>query len=138
MGGHVDAIWGWDDQVQRDFHARAFHPDRWQIITVGGADAGMLDVEYRQAEIYLGRIEIHPDYQGGGIGTRLVTALINEAGRKARISSWTCSPSTDEPGPSTSDSAWPKWPGTARTTRSPCGPSAPPARRQASDQLRLP
>jgi predicted GNAT family acetyltransferase len=69
---------------RRDFHARAFNPGRWQIITAGGAGIGMLDVEYRPAEIYLARIEIHPDHQGGGIGTRLISALIDEAGRKGQ------------------------------------------------------
>ena len=39
----------------------------------------MIDVEYRPAEIYLSRIEISPDHQGHGIGTRLVSALIDEA-----------------------------------------------------------
>ena len=82
MGGYVTAIWGWDEQVQRGFHARAFNVDRWQIITVGGSDAGMLDVEYRPGEIYLARIEIHPSYQGRGIGTRLVSALAAEARQK--------------------------------------------------------
>jgi GNAT superfamily N-acetyltransferase len=93
---------------RRDFHARAFNPGRWQIITAGGAGIGMLDVEYRPAGIYLARIEIHPDHQGGGIGTRLISALIDEAGRKAKISSLTCSPSTAAPRASTSDPAWPK------------------------------
>ena len=82
MGGYVTAIWGWDEQIQRGFHARAFNVDRWQIITVGGSDAGMLDVEYRPGEIYLSRIEIHPSYQGRGIGTRLVSALAAEARQK--------------------------------------------------------
>ena len=79
MGDYITAIWGWDEQRQRDFHARSFNPGRWQIITADGTDIGMIDVEYRPAEIYLSRIEIHPKYQGDGIGTRLISALIDEA-----------------------------------------------------------
>jgi ribosomal protein S18 acetylase RimI-like enzyme len=84
MGGYIAAIWGWDEQVQRNFHTRAFNPARWQIITVGGADIGMLDVEYRPGEIYLARNELHPDHQGHGIGTRLVSAFIDEAMQKGQ------------------------------------------------------
>ena len=79
MGGYITAIWGWDEQRQRGFHARGFDPGRWQIITAGGADIGMLHVEYRPAETYLSRIEIHPSHQGRGIGARLSSALIDEA-----------------------------------------------------------
>lgn len=78
-GEYVTAIWGWDEPVQRGFHDRAFSPGQWQIVTADGADAGMLNVEYRPAEIYLARIEIHPGYQGRGIGTRLIGALIDKA-----------------------------------------------------------
>ena len=79
MGGYITAIWGWDEQRQRDSHARSFNPGRWQIITAGGTDIGMIDVEHRPAEIYLARIEILPSYQGHGIGTRLIGALADEA-----------------------------------------------------------
>jgi ribosomal protein S18 acetylase RimI-like enzyme len=79
MGGYITAIWGWDEQVQQGFHARAFNPGRWQIITADGADIGMLDVEYRPGEIYLSRIEICPDHQGHGIGSRLISALADQA-----------------------------------------------------------
>jgi ribosomal protein S18 acetylase RimI-like enzyme len=79
MGGYITAIWGWDEQRQRDFHARSFNPGRWQIITADGTDIGMIDVEHRPAEIYLSRIEISPDHQGRGIGTRLIRALLDEA-----------------------------------------------------------
>jgi len=81
MGNYITAIWGWDEQVQRSFHTRSFNPARWQIITAAETDIGMLDVEYRPGEIYLARIEICPDYQGRGIGTRLISALIDEARR---------------------------------------------------------
>ena len=82
MGDYITATWGWDEQVQRDFHARAFNSGRWQIIIVGGADVGLLDVEYPPGEIYLARIEIHPDHQGRGIGSRLISALADEARQK--------------------------------------------------------
>ena len=81
MGEYITAIWGWDEQVQRAFHQRAFNPRRWQIITAGQAGVGMLDVEYRRGEIYLSRIEIHPGHQGQGIGTRIISALLTEAER---------------------------------------------------------
>jgi hypothetical protein len=29
MGAYISAVWGWDDAVQHDFHARAFDPGRW-------------------------------------------------------------------------------------------------------------
>jgi GNAT superfamily N-acetyltransferase len=84
MGDYVSAIWGWDEQRQRGSHDRGFAPGRWQIITADGADIGMLNVEYRPTEIYLARIEIHPDHQGHGIGTRLIGALIEEASRRGQ------------------------------------------------------
>ena len=81
MGGYITALWGWDEQRQRSFHDRSFNPGRWQIITADGADAGMIDVEHGPTGIYLGRIEIHPSHQGRGIGTGLITGLIDEARR---------------------------------------------------------
>ena len=81
MGEYITAIWGWDEQVQRAFHDRAFNLRRWQIITTGQADIGMLDVDYRPGEIYLSRIEIHPGHQGHGIGARIISALLEEAQR---------------------------------------------------------
>ena len=84
MGGYITAIWGWDEQVQRDFHARAFSPGRWQIITADGTDIGMINIEYRPGEIYLARIEIDPGHQGRGIGTRLIGELIGQARAKGQ------------------------------------------------------
>lgn len=84
MGDYITAIWGWDEQVQRDFHARAFSPGQWQIITVGGAGIGMISVEYRPTEIYLARIELHPGQQCHGIGTQLISALLDQAAQRGQ------------------------------------------------------
>jgi ribosomal protein S18 acetylase RimI-like enzyme len=82
MRRYVAAVWGWDEQVQRDHHARTFTPRRWRIITVNGADVGMLSVEYRPDEVYLARIELLPRHQGKGIGTRIISMLLADAGRR--------------------------------------------------------
>ena len=81
MGGYIAEVWGWDEGDQREFHSRAFNPARWQIVTAGGIDIGMIDVEYRDDQIYLARIEIHPDRQGRGIGSHLIRNLIEDADR---------------------------------------------------------
>ncbi|WP_406635914.1 GNAT family N-acetyltransferase [Amycolatopsis sp. WGS_07] len=68
--------------AQRADHDRAFTPGRWQVITVDGTDAGLLVVDYRQAQVYLGRIELDPRYQGQGIGGRLLRWLIGVAAER--------------------------------------------------------
>jgi GNAT superfamily N-acetyltransferase len=78
MGDYITATWGWDEQVQRTFHDRAFNPHRWQIITAGQASIGMLDIDYRPGEIYLSRIEIDPGHQRLGIGSRIIRALLED------------------------------------------------------------
>ncbi len=44
----------------------------------------MLNVEYRPGEIYLSRIEILTGHQGHGTGTRLISALIDQARLKGQ------------------------------------------------------
>ncbi|WP_433465605.1 GNAT family N-acetyltransferase [Spirillospora sp. CA-128828] len=84
MGAYVTAIWGWDEQVQRGYHSRAFDPGHWQIVTADGADVGMLAVDHHPTEIYVGRIELLPAHQGRGIGTELITTLLDHAGRQGK------------------------------------------------------
>ena len=63
---------------------RSFDPDRTRIITADGHDAGVLIVDYRPGHVYLSRIEIHPDFQGRGIGTQLIGRLLREAADRGR------------------------------------------------------
>ena len=84
MGEYIAAIWGWDEQTQRQFHNRAFDPVRWQIITADGVDVGVMDVEQRTGETYLARVEVHPHHQHGGIGSELVRKLIDQATRQGQ------------------------------------------------------
>ncbi len=42
------------------------------------SDIGMLKTERRSDDLYLGDIQIHTDYQGRGIGARLVRQVVAE------------------------------------------------------------
>lgn len=79
MRPYVERLWGWDDEVQRGFHDRGFDPDRTRIITVEGRDVGSFTVHDSPDEIYLGRIQVLPEYQGRGVGARLIGGLLDAA-----------------------------------------------------------
>jgi ribosomal protein S18 acetylase RimI-like enzyme len=82
LGEYVEAIWGWDEEVQQDFHRRTFDPARTKIVTIEDREIGLVVVHDRPDELYLGLIEIHPDVQGQGIGASLIRRLQREAARR--------------------------------------------------------
>jgi ribosomal protein S18 acetylase RimI-like enzyme len=49
------------------------------VIEFNGTDVGRFRVVRFPDRIFLGGIQIHPEFQGKGIGTHLVTALIEES-----------------------------------------------------------
>jgi len=79
MREYVSQIWGWDDAEQEAFHDQRFDPAATRLITVDGADAGLLVTEERPTEIYLVRIAVDPARQGRGIGRHVVENLLTEA-----------------------------------------------------------
>ena len=82
MRDYVDAIWGWDEAVQRQYFQERFDPARIEIAECAGEAVGYISVERREASIFLGAIEIAPEYQGRGIGTGLIRDLQGEAERQ--------------------------------------------------------
>ena len=79
MQAYVEATWGWNEEWQREYFDQKWDPCRRQIIQVNGRDAGVLVVENRQGEHYLGLIELLPEFQGRGIGTAVLTDFLLEA-----------------------------------------------------------
>jgi GNAT superfamily N-acetyltransferase len=79
MRPYVEQVWGWDDAEQAAYFDERFVPEHWQIIQVGGQDAGVLIVEEDAEQVYLAEIEVLPAWQGQGIGTAAIGSLMERA-----------------------------------------------------------
>jgi predicted N-acetyltransferase YhbS len=79
MRTYVDAIWGWDESLQRHYFQEHFDPACTEVIEREGEAVGCISVERREECLCLGLIEIAPDFQGQGMGTDLIRDLQDEA-----------------------------------------------------------
>jgi ribosomal protein S18 acetylase RimI-like enzyme len=85
MREYVEPIYGWDNEVQRAYHAAWFDPDRLSIIEEDdGRRVGVLDVTDEHDHLYLARIEILPRAQGRGLGSAALRDLLRR-GRPIRL-----------------------------------------------------
>ena len=75
MRESVEALWGWDKELQRRIFDERFADERFQVIEVDGKDAGVLDVEEGIDEVFLRLIELLPENQGQGIGSSIIRSL---------------------------------------------------------------
>ena len=79
MMEYVEKIFGWDESVQSELFGRNFQPEAISIVTVDGCDAGMVETEETPTHLFLKRIEILPEFQKQGIGTRIISKLVADA-----------------------------------------------------------
>lgn len=79
MMEYVEKIFGWDEKFQSDLFRRNFQPEAISIVTVEGCDAGMVETEETPTHLFLKRIEILPEFQRKGIGTRIISKLVADA-----------------------------------------------------------
>jgi ribosomal protein S18 acetylase RimI-like enzyme len=81
---YIEPLWGWHEEWQREYFRAKFDAAARQIIVVDGRDAGVLVIEDRPEEIYLGLIELLPEIQGRGIGTDIINRLKAQASQSNR------------------------------------------------------
>jgi ribosomal protein S18 acetylase RimI-like enzyme len=74
---YIMETWGWDEEVQRNFHKKSFEPEKYQIIQEEGKDIGCISIEEKSNKYLLNIIEIASDYQNKGIGGKLIRDLID-------------------------------------------------------------
>jgi ribosomal protein S18 acetylase RimI-like enzyme len=85
MRTYVEDVYGpWNEDVQRVFHAAWMdHQRDTQAIEVDGRLVGVVDVEWREDELYLARIEVSPELQNLGLGAAIIQGLIDSGALRA-------------------------------------------------------
>jgi ribosomal protein S18 acetylase RimI-like enzyme len=75
----IEITWGWDEAWQRsDFETR-FNDCVVSIIEAGDREVGSLWLRWHPDVLYISDIQIAPEWQGRGIGTRVLQGVIVQA-----------------------------------------------------------
>jgi len=77
-GEYITAMFGWDDDVQRGFHAKAWQEQKPDIITYDGKPIGTIATSESDDCIEIGQFFILPEYQNRGIGTYLLKNILGK------------------------------------------------------------
>lgn len=81
MRKYVEKIRGWNEEYERTDMKTKFTQGIDQIIQVDGQDAGVLRVIETDTEIKLDHIELLPEFQGKGIGRKIIGVLLTKGKR---------------------------------------------------------
>lgn len=76
---YVEPIWGWHEAWQAEYFREKFDTQGRWIIVVDDQDGGVVVIEEKEAEIYLALIELLPRFQGLGLGTAIISDLMEKA-----------------------------------------------------------
>ena len=78
MQEYVAQVWGWDEQWQQQHFQQNFAPGQEQLIIKDNEKIGVIATEKKGDALFLAKIYILPEYQGQGIGTQLIKAVVDE------------------------------------------------------------
>jgi GNAT superfamily N-acetyltransferase len=83
-GEYIVSMFGWDEDVQRGFHAKAWQGQKPDVITYDGRLIGTIATIESEDCIEIGQFFILPDYQNKGIGTHLLKSILDKADRSGK------------------------------------------------------
>lgn len=78
MKAQVEQIPGWSPEMREAYYLD-FDPKVHQIIVIDGKNAGAVSVIDRGTEVYISNLHLLPEYQGRGLGTRILGDLMRQA-----------------------------------------------------------
>lgn len=72
----------WNNELQDKFFNDAWHPESSEIISLDESLAGYCQIERTPESIILHELVMSPDFQGQGIGTKIIAEIIQESEEK--------------------------------------------------------
>jgi len=78
-GEYITLMFGWDENVQRDFHAKVWQRQKPDIITYDGKLIGTIAAIESEDCVEIEQFFILPDYQNKEIGTHLLKGILDKA-----------------------------------------------------------
>ncbi|NOH98877.1 GNAT family N-acetyltransferase [Vibrio sp. 99-70-13A1] len=79
----IKAVFGWDENVQREIHSNEWEEEKPTIIEVDGVAVGSYLVQAHSEYLYFGRFFLLPEYQDKGIGSQVLKTVIELADLKS-------------------------------------------------------
>ena len=78
---YIEIIYGWNTEVQREktIHELQKHKDDMRILIKDGIDIGVTTFYEENNQYVVGLIMIHPEYQGEGLGSKIMKEYIDLA-----------------------------------------------------------
>ena len=83
-GEYITLMFGWDENVQRDFHAKDWQRRKPDIIIYDGRPIGTIATSDGEDCVEIGQFFILPDYQNKGIGTHLLKSILDKADQSGK------------------------------------------------------
>jgi ribosomal protein S18 acetylase RimI-like enzyme len=81
----IEQTWGWDEAWQREDFSRRLCDCSVSIVECDGDRAGGLFVVSNPASIHVEELQIMPEFQGRGIGSSILTELIETAHHRGMV-----------------------------------------------------
>jgi ribosomal protein S18 acetylase RimI-like enzyme len=76
---YIEQIWGWDANVQLEYHRKQFNPKQIRIILDNNKEVGLIDMEENIDNIFIANILIEQEFQEKGIGRNVLVDIIGKA-----------------------------------------------------------
>jgi ribosomal protein S18 acetylase RimI-like enzyme len=77
--GYVETVEGWDEAEQRRLHDRRFAAQDFRVVSVAGADVGIVAMVVAPDCVKLNQLLVLPEHQGREIGRHCMRVVMDEA-----------------------------------------------------------